>query len=86
MRSNINLKRIRELRYCHYRAVRLRHVDVYQAVEPYERLIPNIRMEGGVMLDGVDIFGPGIDVVDVRRKVGMVFQKPNPFPKSILKT
>lgn len=46
-------------------------------------LIPNIRMEGGVMLDGVDIFGPGIDVVDVRRKVGMVFQKPNPFPKSI---
>ncbi len=46
-------------------------------------LIPNIRMEGSVLLDGVDIFGPGIDVVDVRRKVGMVFQKPNPFPKSI---
>ncbi|MGD2147692.1 MAG: phosphate ABC transporter ATP-binding protein PstB [Anaerolineae bacterium] len=45
--------------------------------------IPNIRMEGQVLLDGQDIYLPGTDVVDLRRRVGMVFQRPNPFPKSI---
>ena len=46
-------------------------------------LVPGARVEGEVMLDGQTIYGPGIDVVDVRRRVGMVFQRPNPFPKSI---
>ncbi|SDN85338.1 phosphate ABC transporter ATP-binding protein, PhoT family (TC 3.A.1.7.1) [Desulfonauticus submarinus] len=46
-------------------------------------LIPEARLEGELTLDGVDIYGPKIDVVEIRRKVGMVFQKPNPFPKSI---
>jgi phosphate transport system ATP-binding protein len=46
-------------------------------------LIPSARVEGQVRFDGVDIYGPGIDPVEVRRRVGMVFQKPNPFPKSI---
>ena len=46
-------------------------------------LIPVARVEGQVRFDGVDIYGPGIDPVEVRRRVGMVFQKPNPFPKSI---
>lgn len=46
-------------------------------------LIPGARVQGEVRFDGVDIYGPGIDPVEVRRKVGMVFQKPNPFPKSI---
>jgi phosphate transport system ATP-binding protein len=41
---------------------------------------PGARVEGKVLLDGVDLYGPGTDPVDVRRKVGMVFQKPNPFP------
>jgi phosphate transport system ATP-binding protein len=45
--------------------------------------IPNTRMEGKVLLDGQDIYAPGTDVVDLRRRVGMVFQRPNPFPKSI---
>ena len=36
-----------------------------------------------MLLDGEDIYAPGVDVVDVRRRVGMVFQRPNPFPKSI---
>lgn len=45
--------------------------------------IPGIRMEGEVLLDGVDIYDPDIDVVDLRRRVGMVFQKPNPFPQSV---
>jgi phosphate transport system ATP-binding protein len=41
---------------------------------------PGARVEGKVLLDGVDLYGPGTDPVEVRRKVGMVFQKPNPFP------
>ncbi len=40
-------------------------------------------MDGTVLLDGNDIYDPKVDVVDLRKKVGMVFQKPNPFPKSI---
>lgn len=46
-------------------------------------LIPNSRSEGGVLLDGEDIYGRNVDVVALRRRIGMVFQKPNPFPKSI---
>ncbi len=42
--------------------------------------IPGARAEGKVMLDEADLYGPGVDVVAVRRAVGMVFQKPNPFP------
>lgn len=41
---------------------------------------PGGRVEGKVLLDGQDLYGPGIDPVDVRRRVGMVFQKPNVFP------
>jgi phosphate transport system ATP-binding protein len=47
------------------------------------RVIPGARCEGRVEMDGVDILGPGIDVVRLRRQVGMVFQKPNPFAMSI---
>ena len=46
-------------------------------------LIPNTKVEGTVQLDGLDIYGRSIDVVSLRRRVGMVFQKSNPFPKSI---
>lgn len=45
--------------------------------------IPIARVEGSVKIDGEDIYRPGTDVVALRRKVGMVFQKSNPFPKSI---
>lgn len=45
--------------------------------------IPATRAEGQVMIDGLDIYAPDTDVVALRRKVGMVFQKSNPFPKSI---
>ena len=45
--------------------------------------IPGIRVGGRVLLDGQDIYAPGTDVVDLRRRVGMVFQRPNPFPQSI---
>lgn len=43
-------------------------------------VIPGARVEGKVMLDDEDIYGPGIDPVNVRRTIGMVFQRPNPFP------
>ena len=46
-------------------------------------IIPDTRVEGEVLLDGRDIYGAGTDIVDLRRQVGMVFQKSNPFPKSI---
>ncbi|HSS44152.1 MAG TPA: phosphate ABC transporter ATP-binding protein PstB [Thermoanaerobaculia bacterium] len=46
-------------------------------------IIPDTRVEGEVLLDGGDICMAGTDVVDLRRRVGMVFQKSNPFPKSI---
>ena len=46
-------------------------------------LIPGTRVEGRVLLDGMDLYHPRVDPVEVRRRVGMVFQKPNPFPKSI---
>ena len=46
-------------------------------------LVPGARVEGTITYHGVDLYGPDIDVIEVRRRVGMVFQKPNPFPKSI---
>lgn len=46
-------------------------------------LIINCRVEGKVSIEGNDIYGKGVDVVDLRKHVGMVFQKPNPFPMSI---
>jgi len=46
-------------------------------------IIPGTRVEGKVLIDNVDIYDPKLDVVGLRRRVGMVFQKSNPFPKSI---
>jgi phosphate transport system ATP-binding protein len=46
-------------------------------------LIPETRLEGSIKIDGQDIYAPSVDVVSLRRRVGMVFQKSNPFPKSI---
>src|SRR4030042_3540916 len=45
--------------------------------------IPGVRVEGKSLLDGTDIYTPDLDVAVLRRRVGMVFQKPNPFPQSI---
>jgi len=45
--------------------------------------IPGIRLQGDVLLDGEDIYGANFDPVDIRQRVGMVFQKPNPFPQSV---
>lgn len=46
-------------------------------------LVEGVRTSGRIMIDGVDILGPGADLIDLRKKVGMVFQRPNPFPLSV---
>ena len=46
-------------------------------------LIPEARVEGKIHYHGQDLYGDGVDPVEVRRRIGMVFQKPNPFPKSV---
>ena len=46
-------------------------------------LIPGARLEGQILIDGNDIYSPGVRVDELRKNVGMVFQRPNPFPKSI---
>ena len=56
---------------------------VLRALNRMNDLIPGSRLRGRVMFDGQDIYHPKVDPVEVRRRIGMVFQKPNPFPKSI---
>lgn len=46
-------------------------------------MVDNVRIEGQVLLDGEDIYAPGVDTTILRKRVGMVFQQPNPFPMSI---
>jgi phosphate transport system ATP-binding protein len=46
-------------------------------------LISTVRVEGEVLYDGVDIYSKDVDVVEIRKRIGMVFQKPNPFPMSV---
>src|SRR3546814_7582577 len=46
-------------------------------------LIDTARVEGDIRYHGVDLYDPAVNPVEVRRRIGMVFQKPNPFPKSI---
>jgi len=46
-------------------------------------LVANIRIEGRILYDDIDIYGKDVDVVELRKRIGMVFQKPNPFPMSI---
>jgi phosphate transport system ATP-binding protein len=51
-----------------------------RAINRMHDLTPGARVKGRMMLDGKDLYGPDVDPVDVRRRIGMVFQKPNPFP------
>jgi phosphate transport system ATP-binding protein len=52
-------------------------------VNRLQELLPDTRRHGDIVLHGASIFAPGVDPVTLRRRVGMVFQKPNPFPKSV---
>lgn len=56
---------------------------VLRAINRMNDLIENCRLAGRVLFEGIDIYDPKVDPVEVRRKIGMVFQQPNPFPKSI---
>jgi phosphate transport system ATP-binding protein len=53
---------------------------VLRTLNRMHEVIPGARVEGKVLLDGEDIYGPSVDPVNVRRTIGMVFQRPNPFP------
>ena len=46
-------------------------------------LIPSVKITGEMLVEGIDIYDKNVDVVNIRKKIGMVFQKCNPFPKSI---
>jgi len=54
-----------------------------RAINRMNDLIPGTRTEGSVWFRGINLYDPQVDAVEVRRRIGMVFQKPNPFPKSI---
>ena len=56
---------------------------VLRALNRMNDLIENCTLKGRVLFDGVDLYAPNVDPVEVRRRIGMVFQQPNPFPKSI---
>ncbi len=56
---------------------------VLRSINRMNDLVPNARIEGQVIFEGKNIYDPDVDPVEVRRRIGMVFQKPNPFPKSI---
>jgi phosphate transport system ATP-binding protein len=56
-----------------------------RAVNRMNDLIPGCRASGRLLFDGQEVYGPRVDVVTLRKRIGMVFQKPNPFPKSIFK-
>jgi phosphate transport system ATP-binding protein len=54
-----------------------------RAINRMHALVPGVSHSGELLLDGTSVYAPGRDLVDLRRRVGMVFQRPNPFPKSI---
>lgn len=58
---------------------------VLRTINRMHEVIPGARVEGTVALDGEDIYGAGVDPVSVRRSIGMVFQRPNPFPTMTIK-
>jgi phosphate transport system ATP-binding protein len=54
-----------------------------KSINRIAEIAADVKVEGRVRIDGQDVYAPDIDLVDLRRRVGMLFQKPNPFPKSI---
>jgi len=54
-----------------------------RSVNRLNDLVDGVRVSGGMLLNGTDVYGLGVDVIDLRKRLGMVFQKPNPFPMSI---
>ena len=79
-REGVNMTIQREQGDCADRRIRLREVDLPALAEPHARARSRCAREGHVRLEGEDIYAPAIDPVSVRRRIGMVFQAPNPFP------
>jgi phosphate transport system ATP-binding protein len=57
--------------------------SVLRSLNRMNDLVPGAKVSGDLTYYGQDLYGPGVDPIEVRRRIGMVFQKPNPFPKSI---
>ncbi|HDZ13640.1 MAG TPA: phosphate ABC transporter ATP-binding protein [Pricia sp.] len=57
--------------------------SLLRCVNRLNDLLPESKIKGQIIFDGKDIYAPNVDVVEIRRKIGMIFQRPNPFPKSI---
>ncbi|MFQ5965261.1 MAG: phosphate ABC transporter ATP-binding protein PstB [Candidatus Scalinduaceae bacterium] len=57
--------------------------SLLRCINRMNELIPESKVEGKILFDGKDIYAPDTDVTEIRQKIGMVFQRPNPFPKSI---
>src|SRR3954454_1724551 len=56
---------------------------ILRTLNRMSELVPGVTVEGSVQFHGADLYAPGVDPVEVRRRIGMVFQRPNPFPRSI---
>ncbi len=69
--------------YRNHWSFRLRKINTPEGSEQDERPYPHSRIEGQVLFQGVNIYDKDTDVIELRRRVGMVFQKPNPFPSSV---
>ena len=80
---DINLPILEERDHGADRAVGLRQDDFLRCLNRMNDLIEGARVEGQLLYHGVDLYDERVDPVEVRRRIGMVFQKPNPFPKSI---
>ena len=61
----------------------MRQEHLFEGGQPLNDLIPGCRTQGELTFDGQDVYGSDVDTAVLRRRIGMVFQKPNPFPKSI---
>jgi phosphate transport system ATP-binding protein len=81
--SDVNLQILRNIITGDHRSVGLRQEHVHPLSQPHERSCPGTRIEGQILYQGSDLYASGVDPVEVRRRIGMVFQKANPFPKSI---
>ena len=81
--SGVNMEIYRNLRDRDHRPVGLRQEHVHPLPEPDERPRAGHPRQRHLLYHGIDLHGPKVDPVEVRRRIGMVFQRPNPFPKSI---
>ena len=81
--SRVSPRRAQEHRDGVHRPVGVRQEHLHPLLQPHERPDPGRKVTGTVLYHGEDLYARDVDPVEIRRRIGMVFQKPNPFPKSI---